>query len=437
MKKYLPFILLLIGIHLLLLMNLRFTAWPEMVSFPFLSNNGYILYKDMIHAYPPVLTIILGVMYKIFGYKLIVLKIITWLIIILNDVLIVKITQKISGSSLWSLISLIFYVFTQPFLEGNMLWYDLAIVPAILFAFLSILNRKYFIAGFFFAVAALAKQNAALFLIFSIFYVLYRERSIKKLAVFLIGPLLLIATFITKLIADSSLMDFLNWTLIYPAKYWTNFPGYVQMGLSHRQLLIFIALCLPAFFVFLRRKHLLLILYFMLSCVLIYPRFSFFHFQAGIAFSAILFGIFINKSKTKLMLITPLFICLFVVASFPVLKTDWQKESRFWGSEEIKTAKLINNSTKDGDLLYFFGPHSAIYVFANRLPPKPWVDNYSWYFEIPGVQEDIIKKWNTNMPSYIFAVRQEDGNWFDLGTYRPSKIMDWVKEEKIQVVEIE
>lgn len=408
-----------------------------MVSFPFFSNNGYTMYKDMLHAYPPILTIFLSIIYNLFGYRLIVLKIVTWLIIIANDVLIFFIARKVTKSVRWSMISVLCYVLVQPFLEGNMLWYDLAIVPTILLATLAILDKKYFLAGLFFAFAALTKQNTALFLIFSAFYLVYIERNIKKLLFFLIGPFSIGVVFMVKLITESSLMDFFNWTLIYPARYWTNFPGYVQMDLSHRQLLVFISLCLPALFVFLRRRYFLLIIYFLLSCVLIYPRFSFFHFQAGIAFAAILFGQLLSRSKKRLLLPALLFIALFIVVSFPVFKTDWRKESRFWGKEEIKTAQLISNSTKSDDLIYLLGPQSALYVFANRLPPKPWADNYSWFFEIPGVQEEIIKRWDTNKPKAVFTTNIQEGNWYDLGTYRPQKIVGWIEKEKIEIWKIE
>lgn len=131
MKRVYLFLLILLGIHIFLLFNLKFTAWPEMLSYP----------------YPPVLTFVLSIIYKLFGYRLIVIKVFTWLIILANDILIFKIVNKVVNSEQWSVISVLFYALIQPFLEGNQLWFDLAIVPSVLLGLLFFLNKKYFLSG--------------------------------------------------------------------------------------------------------------------------------------------------------------------------------------------------------------------------------------------------------------------------------------------------
>ena len=144
MKKTYLFLLILLGIHFFLLFNLKFTAWPEMLSYPYLRNNGYLLYKDMIHPYPPVLTMALSIVFKLFGYKLIILKVFTWLVILANDILIFLIARKLTKKDVFALLSLGLYVLIQPFLEGNQLWFDLAITPFILassFLFYRFLNK--------------------------------------------------------------------------------------------------------------------------------------------------------------------------------------------------------------------------------------------------------------------------------------------------------
>jgi len=132
------------------------------------------------------------------------------------------------------------------------------------------------------------------------------------------------------------------------------------------------------------------------------------------------------------MLHATYYILLFILICLPVLKTDWQKEARFWGKEEIKAAEIITNNTQPDDLVYLLGPQSGLYVFSGRLPPKPWTDNYVWYLEIPGIQEGIIKMWKENKPEIVFTNNIQAGNWYDLGTYRPQKIVDWIRNEKIE-----
>src|SRR5689334_232483 len=99
MKKFF-LVLILLGIHLLFLSRLQFTAWPEMVSFPYLINHGFVTYKDMVHAYPPLLVASLAVIYKIFGYKLIALEIFGWVTILVSDIFLFKILKEITKK--WS-----------------------------------------------------------------------------------------------------------------------------------------------------------------------------------------------------------------------------------------------------------------------------------------------------------------------------------------------
>ena len=432
MKKYYLVILILLGIHLFLLINLKFTVWPEMLSYPYLRNNGYLLYKDMIHPYPPVLAMALSIVYKLFGYKLIALKVFTWLIILANDILIFLISKKLTKSFKFSVLSLAFYVTIQPFLEGNQLWFDLAIVPTVLFSTYYLLQKKYFWSGLFLGAAILTKQTAGLYLIFGMAYIACKEKNFKKVLEFVIGPIILFAILIVRLITEGAILGFFNWTLIYPLTLFSKFQGYVQMALSGHQWLILVLLVIPVIPVLFIRKFSLITFYLLLSFIMIYPRFSFFHFQPGLAFIAIFYGVFLSRVRFFYMLHATYYILLFVLICLPVLKTDWQKEARFWGNEEIKTAGIISQKTNPKDLIYLLGPQSGLYVFSGRLPPKPWTDNYVWYLEIPGIQEGIIKMWKENKPEIVFTNNIQAGNWYDLGTYRPQKIVDWIRNEKIE-----
>jgi len=439
-KSILLIVLAALVVHVFLLSGLRFTAWPEMLSYPYLRNNGYLLYKDMIHPYPPILTMALSMVYKLFGYKLIVLKVFTWLIILANDVLIFLIVKKMVNSERWAAISVFFYVLVQPFLEGNQLWFDLAIVPLILLSTYHILQKRYLWSGLLLGVAILTKQTAGLYLVFGILYIAYRERSLKKLLNFTAGPIILFLVLVLRLITEGALAGFFNWTLIYPLTWWSKFPGYVQMALTRREIAIIGLLFVPLALLIVKLKKellkdtnsLLLILCVFVSLVLVYPRFSFFHLQLSIAFCAILYGVFLSKFKFPYVLCTLYFVLIAVFIVKPAIG-DWQKETRFWENEEIKAAEIITNNTQPDDLVYLLGPQSSLYVFSGRLPPKPWTDNYIWYLEIPGIQEEIIKRWNSNKPEIVFTSRIQEGGWYDLGTYRPQKIVDWIKYENIQI----
>lgn len=434
MKKLGLVLALLLGVHIFLLENLQFTAWPEMLSYPYLRNSGFLLYKDMIHPYPPVLTMFLSILYKFFGYKLIVLKLVTWLMILVNDVLVFLIVKKITNKYGFALLSLTLYALTQPFLEGNMLWFDLAIVPTVLFGILLLLHRKYFLAGLGFGVALLTKQTSALLLLAGMIWVFTSEKKIKPVMNLIIGPILLSLILVARLITEGALAGFINWTLIYPLTFWSKFPGYVQMALSKNDLIIIAVLCIPAAIMLIKRKNLYVLPFFLSSLILIYPRFSFFHFQLGIALWAVISVVLLSKSKKYIYVIYASCLILIFMVIKPKMLVEWGKETRFWSADDIGRAEIIKKETSSVDRIYLSGPHSGLYVFADRLPAKPWSDNFGWYLEIPGIQENIIESWNSRGPEHVFTTQALDGNWFDLGTYRPKKILKWIEDEGINTI---
>mgnify|MGYP001588164141 FL=1 len=425
----------LLGLHLMLLSNLRFTAWPEMVSYPYLLNNGFKLYTDFVHPYPPLLTMILAGLYKVFGYTLWILKIFTWSIIIANDILLFLISKKLTGKNLLSLSVLFLYVVFQPFLEGNQLWFDLAVVLPVLFGTLMLLDKKYFWAGVGFALATLIKQTTGLFLVFAFINLLFQKTKPRNLASFLAGPIILEGTLLFGLAMSNTLADFINWTLVYPFTFWSRFPGYVQLTLGKSQLLIIGALFLPLILNIAKiKKYGLIFLFLVISLILVYPRFSFFHFQLALAYISILYGVTFTGIKNKF------FYILFLVPLVAVLSGRQyavDRNTRFWGGQDLIFAEQLKGIIGKDKNILLVGSPSSLYVLSENLPPKPWVDNFGWYWEVPGFQEKVIKSWEQNKPLDIVWQEPGNGNWFDLETYQPKKVTDWLKANYNKNEEIE
>lgn len=423
-----------------------------MSSFPYLLSKGFTLYKDFVHPYPPFLTIFLAGVYKVFGYKLIVLKLFTWLFIAVNDVFIYQIVKRLSKSENAALFSLIFYVLTQPFLDGNMLWFDTALVTPLLagtyfavrdFESDKVGRKNLFISGIFFAIALLTKQTVVVFILFVLTTIIFFQKSIKNVFIFISPIIFSIGALFAWLFSTKSLSYFINWNFDFPAKYWTVFPGYVRLELSNQEwrtlfLIIVPALVLIAlkFKEIVSNKIFTVIYLFLLAGVIsVYPRFSFFHFQSALAFCAIIFGIYYAKLTPSVYLVSIYFAVLLTMVSLPVIKTNWNKETRFWGAGDVKFANLVSNKVGEGGV-YLLGPHSSYYVLSDKIPPKPWLDNFGWFFEVPSVQEDTINRWKENPPSSIIIQGAVVGNWYDLGTYRPKLILSWIETNYTKTEEI-
>lgn len=438
--------LLLLGVHFFLLFNLQFTAWPEMLSYPYLRNHGFLIYKDMIYPYPPLLTMALSLRYSLFGYELWVLQATAWGVILLSGVVIFLITKYITKSDKHALLALGGYVFLQPFLEGNMLWFDLVIVLPVLLGLLFLLRRKLFLAGLFLAVAVLIKQTAGLFFLATVFYLVIAKTPFSKFKYLFLGPLILGGPLLIRLLQEGALKDFFNWVFWYPLTKWGSIVGYVQMEMSVREWMVVTFLFIPLILMLLRRQRLfqdttlqILSLFLVGALISVYPRFSFFHFQTAISLLIILYGYLLSKAKiTRLTIaycLVPIAL-VFLLIHQPVIARDWQKEARFYGQEEREMAQIITDRVNKEEKVYLLGLSSSLYVMSDRLPPKRWSDNFAWYLEIPGVQEEIISRWEGNPPKVIFWRTPFPGNWFDLETYQPKKIVSWIEQNYTKKEEV-
>lgn len=400
----------------------------------------------MVHAYPSLLINLLAFLYNLFGYKLIVLKLFGWTLFLINDLLLFSIIKKVTDKINPALLGVALYILVQPVLDGNMVWPDLVLITPILFATWSLLNKKYLFAGIFLGLALLVKQTAVFYIAGSCFYILLLEKNkIINLVKIIFGVLVLSLPFISNLFFQHSFLDFINWTIIYPSKYWTKFPGYVELSPTLKENAILLVLFLPLAFLILKAnkkiftdKPFLLLFGFLLCGMLgVYPRFSFFHFQPALVFLVILLTVVFQYVDIKESFLTPFYIALVILIVVLMHNSIVIGGDRFWDKSDLNLAKVIQDKTPSGKPTYLLGFNSNLYAFAGRLPNKPWADNFGWYLEIPGVQEEIVKSLSKDMPSAIFWRTPDPGNWYDLGAYQPQLITNWIKTNYNRVAEVQ
>ncbi len=413
-KVLLLFLLLL---HFFLLTLFRFTAWPELFSFPYLLARGYSLYGDMVHVYPPLLTYILAFIYKIFGNDLKVLQVFSWTLILVNDLLIYLIVTKLTGKRTLGIGAILFYIPLEIALEGNMLWFDTFMVTPMLLSLYYILKKNNFATIFWWSGAILSKQTALLFAPLYIYYIFQEAKPQKKEFLKILAGFTPVIVFIFYLLISGSLVWFLNWNFIYPSLYWKDYPGYYQLAISRREVLIIIALIFPtllglkAF-----GKNIYLTAFMLFSFLAFFPRFSFFHLQLFIALVVIESAYVIAKYR-YLIPVSIAAVGLIIYLRYPYLKWDWQETPRFFEETTLAVADEINGKV-NGKSVYFLNLTSQYYVLTGSFPPKPWVDNYGWYWEVPGFQQKTIKSWNNNPPELVV---------WQKGGYEPAILTSWIR----------
>jgi len=430
------FLCLLILIHLWILINLRFTPWPEMFSFPYLFSKGFTLYKDMVLVYPPFLVLVLSVIFKIFGYSVWTLKIFTWMLVIVSDILIFNIVKKITRKKIYGILSLGAFVFIQPFLEGNMLWFDNFLVVPLLFSLYILLlrskkNLHLLFAGLFLAISLFSKQSAVFYLIFIFIYLLVKIKNTKKILLFLSPSIVFGVSFLIYLISTNSLSDFFNWNLIYPIRFWGDYPSYIQFFATNTDYFI-LGGFLFLYLLLLRHKgNLLLKLMYVAGILAVYPRFSYYHLAFVVSLSMVILGVvypFYKKYAVFKFGVVVFFAVFFWYQQRIVLAWDWKRPDRFLPEYSF-------NFPKDSTV-YFMNINSSYYVYSNTLPPKPWYDDYGWYLEIPGQQEKIINMWRNNPPEVIIWKEEDNIDNYSPGSYRPVKLSGWIEENYSKKYEI-
>lgn len=439
---YLISAILLLGLHLLFLVNLQFTAWPEMFSYPYMLNNGFKLYQDFVLPYEPLLPITLSWVYRIFGYDILVLKLFTWTTILICDLLIFYISFNLIGKKLISLLPLSLYIIIQPISDGNLLWFDLATTPFILTSlllFFSGSRNKFFFLGLFLSLAFFVKQQTGLASLFLAGYLII-TKQFKDLRYFVSG-LAIPAIFVFLYIGIfSNVNEWLFWTKTVPIFWYPKFPGYTRWPETFEMIKL---LCLFGPPLYMAAKywktsyHLrITTLIFFALLLTSFPRFEFFRLQQGIAVLVVLFALLFSIHRVKIFSLF-IGIILFTIMSLDGAIRNISLPARFYEPWRIEKVKSLNIFINPSDTIYLLGLESSNYVLIGVLPPKPWVDNFVWYMEIPGIQEKVIDGFKKIPPKIIFWRKPDPGNWYDLGTYQPQKIVDYIRVnyEKIDDVE--
>ena len=429
-------------IHLLILKSITFTAWPEMFSYPYLLNNGFLIYKDIAHPYVPLLSFILAFYYKIFGTTLLSHQIFTWGLILVNDLLIFLVAQKFLKKTL-TLVPVLIYAFLQPIFEGNMLWFDLATTPFILGSFISFLylkneKQKLFWFGLLLALALLIKQQAIVLVGLIFLVLLFSKETRKNVLYFIIGGLIPVTFIFLLLTLQGVFKDYIFWTLEFPLVWLPKFPGYTDTPTNKNILMLFLLFGLPVFYLmknFLKISifQRIILVSIVATVIMAFPRFSYFHLQPAVAVLIIFYTTILKDSKrtATIFLLITLFYGITLWKDYrPFMGVE---TARFYDNEELELAGFIKNNTTPEDKIYFLGPHSMLYILSNHLPPKPWIENFVWHFEIPTLQEKQIAGFEKEKNLVIFKQGPIDGNWYDLGTYQPKKINDYISQ-KFEIV---
>lgn len=424
-------LILILIFHAILLKSTQFSAWPEMLIYPYLMKRGFSLYGDIIQPYMPLLPYTLLGLSQLVNLTVTTLSWLTLAIILGSDVLLYLVIKKHFTKTPPFLI-LILYVILQVSFDGNGLWFDLSCVPFLLvathywFKFEEGGAPKYiFWSAVFLGLAFTVKQAVIWYAILEFFLIINHYRS--NINSWLIGWLIPLAS----VIAMFPTTKFLYWAFYYPFFVMVKMPGYVLYPTLKQTLLVLVIFIPLVGLVFLKdrqAKHIML--WGVVSLGFVFPRFDYFHFQPALPFLAIGLGIFWSKFAKKrsfVILLCAYSAIVFLIFGKRLILANTKPVRFFNDAVRSNTQKLSRILPKDQPIL-FYNDMGNYLVLGQFLPVKPWAANFPWYMELAGLQERIIESMENQKVAWAVTVPAQSEGAFIPGSYQAKHIEEYLEQ---------
>ena len=404
----LPLILVL---HLLLLFLNKFTAWPEILTWPYLILKGWLPYRDIGIAHTPLLIVTLSLFYKLVGIGLLQLKFVTWVIVAISDILVFRVADKLWGKKT-AVLSLLLYIPLQLFYEGNSLWFDLALTPLIISLYYFAKKQNYFLVGIFWALAYLTKQTAVWFMIPTIMYTQgLALKGITKTAVnIILGILIVFIPFALLLISFHLIDDFYFWAIKFAlgvlpqATGQVILPDLLQLAKSY---LVFLPLVFTPE----------LLVWAIAGSLSAFPRWEMFHFQPALPFVAFAIArIFVKHQSGKQKSAVYFVLILFAPFLIRTYIRDFQRPSRFYEPEVKKVAEYVKSKVTFNEKIVVLNSWDHFYVLTDTLPAyRPWIPQLSWYLQEDSIERQMYMDIEYSKPKLIILSPYKNSG---LGSYK-------------------
>lgn len=371
-------------IHILLLWQLPYIAWPENFVWPHLNLSGLIFYKDIFLIYPPFYALLLSGWGKLVGISLFNLQVISYLVIAITDWLLFLAAKK----KIWPVL---IYIPLQIFFEGNGLWPDQLLAPIFLAAFLLCQKKKYFCLGIAIALALLTKQTAVYFALGIGALLLMDKTGARNWARLLAGAAVVLAMTGFYFLANQNFAEFWEQTIVYIFSYhvgnslqtlWPNRSQLLAMGLFY----------FPAVLIGLRskRKELFLAI---LASLGIFTRFEYFHLQPALPFIAMLLA----SSSLSLP-----FVIIFLLLFSNFFYRNYHAPPRFYTPEILSNAAMINTFIPKGSKTLIINAWDHYYYLTGTLPVGNFFfSSTPWNWSYGRLQEKEVSILEKERPEFV------------------------------------
>lgn len=439
---FLPILILLV----FFIFKTQHTAWTEMLIYPYLLNNGFSLYKDLIAPYTPLFIWFLQMTEKFLGYTPAFSLGLTIILASVNTFLVRFVSSKLWKDNTLALSSASFYALWYFYFEGNGLWFDLAQTPLILGSFYFLYSylfksdkRSYLFWSFsLLAFSFFIKQSTSWIILISLVFLMIQKRKKLKLSdfSFIIMPFIILFT-VTSGVAHMMgvLKEYFEWAYGYTYLTFPFTPGHSDYpSITHLlKLLIPLSVLIPFLMSWNKDKGrwFFSVGFLAASFMAVFPRWGLFHLQPFLAMLAVVaIPCFVEVLKSQKLWFKAAI--LFIVSIWLVvvgrqLARFWDLPIRFFEPEIYNLAQTIQS--KGYEDLYIFNGPDQLYLLTDKAPAtKPYAQNFAWYLELPGMQERVIYGLEQEKPRYITFYQFMELGGFEIGSYSPKLVADYISQ---------
>lgn len=427
-------ILTIILLHIFGLIKLKFTAWPEMLLWPYLMLDGWLPYKDIAIAHTPNLIVALKAFFALFGVGIMQLKVFSWILVLISDLLFLFVVRSMlvkenkKQKKLKLILAALSFVIWQLYFDGNGLWFELALLPLSIILFFLVNKKEYFWSGVIFAFAFFTKQTAVWFLM-PIFYSLIQSQGkIRQSLIKIVsGSAAVFGIYIVIFYINGFVSDFYKWALEFGiftlprSQGQIQFPSLKPLLVSLFPFTVFIPLLLRK-----DKKLFSLFLWAFAGGFAAYPRFEYFHFQTAVPFLAIATSTFFTqKSRAlheKYFSFVYVLVAVFLFCSFFIRNIS--EGVRFYDADVGELQNYIQRNTANGDRIFVMNYWDILYPLTGTYPAtRPWVPQLAWYLSLPGVENQMTENLAETHPKLIILNRYTDSG---LSSYVPTSLYEHV-----------
>ncbi len=389
-------------------------VYPEFLIYPYLTAMGLLPYKQILDQHFPGLMFFPVNFYSLGFTTLAGFRPVLVLTIIIQSMLVYKLTKKIAGAYP-ALLAVIFYGLWQPVWDGNILWIDSFLGIFTLLSALNFCNKKWFWTGFWLGWGIIFKQTL-LPLGTIVGILIWRQAGFKK--AFRYGLVLAVPSVLMLIYYyfQGSLSDFWFWTVLFNLSNYAKEGGLKPVFSTIIKLIIPVLIVLPGI---LQKNLRWLYGWGVFSVAGGISRFGLIHFQPLLPFLAIIFGLVYYKYSKKLIIVSILTSLTILIGAL-IRSKNWT-ETKFEGKQDLLVVDKIKSKVSPNDPIFILGAQPHYYALSQTRPAgSVFVFQLPWFLKLS--EDRVLQAMKSDPPKLIIYDPLAGINGQNINGYAPELV---------------